>query len=124
MASYQNSAGNKGVSTEYGQWRYFNSSIKRLGEYSNARLNTRVLDYVPKQELDWMKTITGAARGALGLFEMRRQYSYKKADDWLSKHSLKEYHQLMKDGNVPFQDDPLAMQRLKFRHGEILADIA
>lgn len=124
MASYQNSAGNKGISSEYGQWRYFNSSIKRLGEYRNARLNTRVLDYVPKQETDWMKAITSVTKGALDLFEMRRQYSYKKADDWLSKHSLDEYHQLMKDGNVPFQDDPLAMQRLKFRHGEILADIA
>lgn len=124
MASYQNSAGNKGITSEYDQWRYFNSSIKQLGDYRASRLNTKVIDYMPKQATDWMKSITDVTKGALGLFEMRRQYSYEKADEWLSKHSLEEYHDLMKKGNVPFQDDPLAMQRLKFRHGEILADIA
>lgn len=124
MPTYQNSAGNTGISRQYGEWRYFNASIKKLGEYRAPRLNLRQQPVMSKNEINWGEAALEAGKGMLGMFEARREYSYKLADDWLSKHSLEEYHQAMKSGNVPFQDDPLAMQRLKFRHGEVLADIA
>ena len=121
---YKNSAGNTGISNQYGQWRYFTASLGRLEDYRAPRLNVQAQPVVAKEQADWGKAVLGVTQGLLGLFEMRRNASYKAADDWLAKHSLEEYHDLMKKGNVPFQDDPLAMQRLKFRHGEILADIA
>lgn len=124
MPTYQNSAGNTDISRQYGEWRYFNASIKKLGEYRAPRLNLRQQPVMSKNEINWGEAVLEAGKGMLGMFEARREYSYKLADDWLSKHSLEEYHQAMKSGNVPFQDDPLAMQRLKFRHGEVLADIA
>lgn len=124
MPTYQNSAGNTGISRQYGEWRYFNASIKKLGEYRAPRLNLRQQPVMSKNEINWGEAVLEVGKGMLGMFEARREYSYKLADDWLSKHSLEEYHQAMKSGNVPFQDDPLAMQRLKFRHGEVLADIA
>lgn len=124
MPTYQNSAGNTGISRQYDEWRYFNASIKKLGEYRAPRLNLRQQPVMSKNEINWGEAVLEAGKGMLGMFEARREYSYKLADDWLSKHSLEEYHQAMKSGNVPFQDDPLAMQRLKFRHGEVLADIA
>lgn len=124
MPTYQNSAGNTDISRQYGEWRYFNASIKKLGEYRAPRLNLRQQPVMSKNEINWGEAVLEAGKGMLGMFEARREYSYKLADDWLSKHSLEEYHQAMKSDNVPFQDDPLAMQRLKFRHGEVLADIA
>lgn len=124
MPTYQNSAGNTDISRQYDGWRYFNASIKKLGEYRAPRLNLRQQPVMSKNEINWGEAVLEAGKGMLGMFEARREYSYKLADDWLSKHSLEEYHQAMKSGNVPFQDDPLAMQRLKFRHGEVLADIA
>lgn len=124
MPTYQNSAGSTDISKQYGEWRYFNASLQKLGEYRAPRLNVRYQPSVSRNEINWADTLFDAGRGMLGLFEARRDYSYKLADDWLAKHSLDEYHKLMKEGNVPFQDDPLAMQRLKFRHGEILSDIA
>lgn len=124
MPTYQNSAGNTGISRQYDEWRHFNASIKKLGEYRAPRLNLRQQPVMSKNEINWGEAVLEAGKGMLGMFEARREYSYKLADDWLSKHSLEEYHQAMKSGNVPFQDDPLAMQRLKFRHGEVLADIA
>lgn len=124
MPTYQNSAGSTDISKQYGEWRYFNASLQKLGEYRAPRLNVRYQPSVSRNEINWADTLFDAGRGMLGLFEARRDYSYKLADDWLAKHSLDEYHKLMQEGNVPFQDDPLAMQRLKFRHGEILSDIA
>ena len=124
MSTYQNSSGNSGISRQYGEWRYFNANLGKLDNYRAPRLNTKIQPVVAKQQVDWGKALVEVNKGLFGLFEARREYSYKLADDWLAKHSLEEYHQMMKEGNVPFQDDPLAMQRLKFRHGEILADIA
>lgn len=121
---YKNSAGNTGIANQYGQWRYFTASLGRLEDYRAPRLNTKIQSVIPKQQMDWGKAAVAAMDGLFGMFEARRDMSYKAADDWLAKHSLEEYHELMKKGEVPFQDDPLAMQRLKFRHGEILSDIA
>lgn len=121
---YKNSAGNSGIAAEYANWRYFNANLQRLGEYRSPRLSGEAPKVTADPVTNWMNAAGNVFQGAMGLFEARREYSYKLADDWLSKHSLEEYHQLMKDNNIPFQDDPIAMQRLKYRHGKILSEIA
>lgn len=121
---YKNSEGNSGIAAEYANWRYFNANLQRLGEYSSPRLSGEAPKVTAEPVANWMNVASNVFQGAMGLFEARREYSYKLADDWLSKHSLEEYHQLMKDNNIPFQDDPIAMQRLKYRHGKILSEIA
>ena len=121
---YKNSAGNSGIAAEYANWRYFNANLQRLGEYSSPRLSGEAPKVTANPVTNWMNVAGNVFQGAMGLFEARREYSYKLADDWLSKHSLEEYHKLMKDNNIPFQDDPIAMQRLKYRHGKILSEIA
>ena len=121
---YKNSAGNSGIAAEYANWRYFNANLQRLGEYRSPRLSGEAPRVTVDPVTNWMGVAGNVFQGAMGLFEARREYSYKLADDWLSKHSLKEYHQLMKDNNIPFQDDPIAMQRLKYRHGKILSELA
>lgn len=124
MASYQNSAGNQGLGREYYNWRYFNSNLQKLGSYSAPRLTDRPPQVVGDAVTNWADTAATVFQGAIGLFKARREVAYKEADDWLSKHSLEEYQQLMKENKVPFQDDPLAMERLKYRHGRILSHIA
>lgn len=124
MPTYKNSAGNSGVGAEYANWRYFNANLQRLGEYRSPRLSGEAPRVAADPVVDWMNVAGNVFQGAMGLFEARREYSYKLADDWLSKHSLEEYHKLMQENNIPFQDDPLAMQRLKYRHGKILSEIA
>lgn len=124
MASYQNSAGNQGIGREYYNWRYFNSNLQKLGSYSAPKLTDRPPAVVGEAVTNWADTAATVFQGAIGLFKARREVAYKEADDWLSKHSLEEYQQLMKENKVPFQDDPLAMERLKYRHGRILSHIA
>lgn len=124
MASYQNSAGNQGIGREYYNWRYFNSNLQKLGAYSAPKLTDRPPAAVGEAVTNWADTAATVFQGAIGLFQARREAAYKEADDWLSKHSLEEYQQLMKENKVPFQDDPLAMQRLKYRHGKIQSYLA
>lgn len=124
MASYQNSAGNQGIGKEYYNWRYFNSNLQKLGSYSAPKLTDRPPAAVGEAVTNWADTAVTVFQGALGAFEARREIAYQEADDWLSRHSLEEYQQLMKEHKVPFQDDPLAMQRLKYRHGRIQSYLA
>lgn len=122
--TYQNSAGNSSIANEYQNWRYFNANLQKLGNYQAGRVNIRVSDAVVQAATNYTDALYNVFQGGLGLFEARREAAAKEVDDWLSKHSLEEYHQLMKDNNVPFQDDPLAMQRLKYRHGRIQSYLA
>lgn len=112
------------IAGEYYNWRYFSAALERLGSRSEGRLGGNVPPAQIKAERDYMALAGDLFKGAMGGFEARRNASYKLADDWLAKHSLEEYHQIMKEGGVPFQDDPLAMQRLKYRHGRTLSQLA
>lgn len=122
--AYKNTEGNSSIANQMGTWRYFNSSLEKLGTYKPATIYVSPSVKPPQQEVDWADAAWGAAKGAMGLFQARRQASYKKADDYLKTHSIDEYRQAMAKGAIPFQDDPLAMQRLKYNHGKIVFQLS
>lgn len=122
--AYKNTEGNSSIANQMGTWRYFNSSLEKLGTYKPATISVSPSVKPPQQEVDWADAAWGAAKGAMGLFQARRQASYKKADDYLKTHSIDEYRQAMAKGAIPFQDDPLAMQRLKYNHGKIVFQLS
>lgn len=45
------------------------------------------------------------------------QASEKKAEQWMKGKSPEEYRQALQEGQVPFQEDPIAMARLRYLHG-------
>lgn len=122
--AYKNTEGNSSIVNQMGTWRYFNSSLEKLGTYKPATISVNPTVKPPQQEVDWAAAAWGAAKGAMGLFQARRQVSYKKADEYLRTHSVQEYKQAMLQGNIPFQDDPLAMQRLRYDHGKLMSQLA
>lgn len=117
---YKNSDGNSSIANEWGQWRYFNSALKKLGNSTPAPVSITPKSPVVEKEINWMNVAGDVIKGAMGVFEARRDLSYSIADDYMKKHSLKEYQQAMQTGSIPFQDDPLAMQRLKYDHGKLV----
>ena len=117
---YKNSDGASSIANEWGQWRYFNSALKKLGTSTPAPVSITPKAPIVEQEINWMSVAGDVIKGAMGAFEARRDLSYSIADDYMKKHSLKEYQEAMKAGSIPFQDDPLAMQRLKYDHGKLV----
>ena len=117
---YKNSDGNSSIANEWGQWRYFNSALKKLGNSTPAPVSITPKSPVVEKEINWMNVAGDVINGAMGAFEARRELSYSIADDYMKKHSLQEYQQAMKAGSIPFQDDPIAMQRLKYDHGRLV----
>ena len=123
--AYKNTEGNSSIANQMGTWRYFNSSLQKLGTYKPAPVSINPKGVTTsKEQVDWADAAWKAANGALGLFEVRKQASYAKADKYLRDHSIEQYRKAMAQGSIPFQDDPLAMQRLKYNHGKIVFQLA
>ena len=92
---YKNSDGNSSIANEWGQWRYFNSALKKLGNSTPAPVSITPKSPVVEKEINWMNVAGDVIKGAMGVFEARRDLSYSIADDYMKKHSLKEYQQAM-----------------------------
>lgn len=122
--AYNNTETTSSISNQFGTWRYFNSAIQKLNTYKPTPVSISQPKAIIKQQTDWAGVALNVANGALGLFEARKEASYKKADEYLKTHSLQEYRKAMSQGAVPFQDDPLAMQRLKYNHGKIVFQLS
>lgn len=117
--AYKNSDGASSIANEWGQWRYFNSALTKLGE-SKAPAPTIKPQKTVEEVDDWFGAIGAVFKGIQGVYEARKELAENVADEYLQSHSLEEYKQQMMEGKVPFQDDPLAMGALKRKHGSIL----
>lgn len=118
--AYKNSNGNSSIAQEWGQWRYFNSALDKLGTAKPANITINENNVTIPEADNWMNSVTAVFKGIQGGMEAKRELSYKLADDYLKNHSLEEYRDQMTKGLVPFQDDPLAMARLKESHGQMV----
>lgn len=118
--AYKNSDGNSSIATQWGQWRYFNSALDKLGTAKPATVTINENNVTIPEADNWMDSVTAVFKGIQGGIEAKKELSYKLADDYLESHSLEEYRDQMVKGLVPFQDDPLAMSRLKESHGQMV----
>lgn len=118
--AYKNSDGNSSIVNQWGQWRYFNSALDKLGTAKPATISINENNVTIPEADNWLECFKDVARAVKGGFEARKELSYKLADDYLKSHSLEQYREEMTKGLVPFQDDPLAMARLKESHGQML----
>lgn len=118
--AYKNSAGASSIKEEWGQWRYFNSALEGIKTRRPTTISITPKSPVIEQQVNWMNVAGDVIKGAMTAFEARKELSYAKADEYLKTHSLQEYQQEMVNGSIPFQDDPIAMQRLKYDHGKLI----
>ena len=118
--AYKNSDGNSSIANQWGQWRYFNSALDKLGTAKPATVTINENNVTIPEADNWMDSVTAVIKGIRGGMEAKKELSYKLADDYLKNHSLEEYRDQMVKGLVPFQDDPLAMSRLKESHGQMV----
>ena len=118
--AYKNSDGNSSIANQWGQWRYFNSALDKLGTAKPATVTINENNVTIPEADNWMDSVTAVIKGIRGGIEAKKELSYKLADDYLKNHSLEEYRDQMVKGLVPFQDDPLAMSRLKESHGQMV----
>ena len=125
--AYENTAGTSSVNNAYGLWRQFNSGLAKVGTYKGANINLSTKVAVP-EETDWAKSLGNAFEGIFRATDVylkkRDEERNKEVDKYLQQHSLEDYQRDIKANAVPFQDDPIAMARLKYLHGKMSYSIA
>lgn len=124
MAGYTNSAGNTSASNQIGQFRYFTSSMDKLGTYKATGINIPIPKANIPQQVNWAATTANTLVKSMGVYEAYRDQQFKRAEEYLNTHSIDDYKKAMSDGDVPFQYDYLAMTKLKEGYGKIVSSLA
>lgn len=124
MAGYTNSAGNTSASNQLGQFRYFTSSMDKLGTYKATGINIPIPKANIPQQVNWAATTANTLVKSMGVYEAYRDQQFKRAEEYLNTHSIEDYKKAMSEGEVPFQYDYLAMINLKKGYGKIVSSLA
>ena len=123
MPTYKNSAGNSGISNEYYNWRYFNSNLQKLQKFNAPTLNVAIPNVPAEVVNDYANVAWNLMNMGVGAAEAYQNYSYKLAEDYINKVGISGYNKAMKENNVPIQDNPVAMQHLRYLQGKTLSEL-
>lgn len=100
-------------------WRQFSGDAKapahqNLRGVSAASVQPDI--HIGPQLSDQIRSFAGAAtdffQAKQGLDKVQKAQSEAKVDAWMNQHTMAEYRQKMRENNVPFQDDRVAMDIL------------
>jgi hypothetical protein len=122
--AYKNSDSNTGYQAQYYNWKYFNSSLQKLGDYKPRNINLSTTRPPVKEEINWVEVASGAMKMSMDTMDVLRKDSEEEADKFLQSHSLEQYKDLMQKKEVPFQNNPLAMAALEERVGKVTSGLA
>lgn len=110
------------LNTAYNTWRQFAPQEKNLTPITGQRLNVQATATSDGGMNAAFSGLVGAAVNAGYRYEhtQKRQKgleSEAKAETWMKTVSPDEFRKAAQEGNLPFQDDPIAMARLRYLHG-------
>lgn len=110
------------LNTAYNTWRQFAPQEKNLAPITGQRLNVQAATTSDGGMNAAFSGLVGAAVNAGYRYEntQKRQKgleSEAKAETWMKSVSPDEFRKAAQEGNLPFQDDPIAMARLRYLHG-------
>lgn len=95
---YKNSDGNSPIANEWGQCRYFNSAMTKLGE-SKATAPTIKPQKTIEEADDWFGAVGAAFKGVQGVYEARKELAERVIANWDSYDKyLKFYNQVANYG--------------------------
>ena len=92
--AYKNSDGNSSIANQWGQWRYFNSYLTKLGEYKATAPTIKPQKTIEEAD-NWFGALAATFKGIQGVYEARKELAENVADEYLQSHSLEEYKQQM-----------------------------
>lgn len=111
--------------SEWGQWASFSLGLGKLQGYKGRvpSLSPRNVE-PPKERTDWAKIAIGVKARFDQWSEQHDNESAKDVEKYLASHSTEELKTLMKERQIPFQDDPWAMAHFNNKMGQIHSGIA
>lgn len=108
----------------YNWHRQFAAGVGQLTSVSGTAPKFVAATTQSTDKVNWAAQVFDAIGKTAKVADVVKQQSFAKAESFMKSHSLEEYRQAVNNNNIPFQDDPIAMARLKNLHGQISANMA
>lgn len=110
------------LNTAYQVWRQFAPGEKVSGVRPASQLRISAPEIPLSTPLSDSFSALRQAAGQVLNTNLRGQaieaeVSKQKAENWMKSVSPEEFRRVAQEGNLPFQDDPIAMSRLRYLHG-------
>lgn len=122
---FQNNQGNTSAKTAWGQWASFSLGLGKLKGYQGSAPMLSLQNLrTPKNQSDWMKFAAGVASGLNRVAETHEKKAASDVERFIKQHSVEELGIMMKERQIPFQDDPWAMSQFNKSFGELHAGVA
>ena len=116
--------GNKSANSAYQTWRLFSGSpLKKYEGHNNKELGLSTKFITPAQS-QWVKDLASTSKHLINTKKMMNEDADKEAQRIFGSMSLDEFTQRYRDGELPSQDNPLVMSRMKKLYGQTVAGIA
>lgn len=116
--------GNKSANSAYQTWRQFSGSpLKKYEGHNNKELGLSTKFITPAQS-QWVKDLASTSKHLINTKKMMNEDADKEAQRIFGSMSLDEFTQRYRDGELPSQDNPLVMSRMKKLYGQTVAGIA
>ena len=116
--------GNKSANSAYQTWRQFSGSpLKKYEGHNNKELGLSTKFITPAQS-QWVKDLASTSKHLINTKKMMNEDADKEAQQIFGSMSLDEFTQRYRDGELPSQDNPLVMSRMKKLYGQTVAGIA
>ncbi|WP_248914714.1 hypothetical protein [Pseudomonas moorei] len=109
------------LNTAFNTWRQYAPQEKSPAPLGGPRLNVQAgpsSDGGLNAAFDGLKSAAVRAGSQYAHHERQKGLeSEAKAETWMKSVSPEEFRKAAQEGNLPFQDDPIAMARLRYLHG-------
>ena len=125
--AYKNSDGNKGAGEAFYNWRYFNSSLKKLDGYKPANINTKGAVDTKDPMKAWGSLIKNgvALAGAVdGYFAQMREKDKEKMRDFLKQNPINKWGDIETQKSFGVYNNPFAKEMIAEQKGQIIAGLA
>lgn len=116
--------GNQSANSAYQTWRQFSGSPLKKKETSKANLIDIESKFITPSQKDWVNDLMKVGKGILQTKAQLDEDADKQAQAIFGSRSLDQFTKEYREGNLPSQNNPLVMSRLKKMYGQTLAGLA
>lgn len=126
--AYTNSLGSTSIGSTVGSLNKLGQGLKQLKGYSPAMGNIAEVRATSTVKSGWESGILGLASAIGGSVtaygQAKQEADYKLAEEFYKSHSQEEINNLVKNNQLEFQDNPMAMSRLRYLQGKDVLAVA
>ena len=116
--------GNQSANSAYQTWRQYSGNPLKKKEISKANLVDIESKFITPSQQDWVGEIYKTGKALLKVKSQMEDDADAQAQRIFGSRSLEQFTKEYQEGNLPSQNNPLVMSRMKYMYGQTVAGLA